>query len=141
MSNMDFFIWPRKMKSFLDSNINKKLKGTDFTASQVPFIIAIGEREGASMKVICGALGIDKGLATRVVKALVENGYVVNRSEVGRTSKLYLTDKGRWAFDLAMANMEQTLDQILECLDEHELSCLKEISRKIGDRLDELYKH
>jgi DNA-binding MarR family transcriptional regulator len=141
MSNKDYIIWPRKMKSFLDSKINKSLKAKDFTASQIPFIIAIAEREGLSMKDLCVELGIDKGLATRVVKALIENGHVVNKSESSRTYKLYLTDKGVEAFDFAMMNLEQTLEQVLECLDEQELGCLKTISRKLNNRLDELHKY
>lgn len=140
MSNIDHIVWPRKMKSFLDSNINKKLKGTDFTASQIPFIIAMAEMEGASMKDLSAVLGIDKGLATRVVKALIENGYAVNRSGAGRTYRLYLTDKGRWALDLAIENMEQAIGQVLECLNEQELACLKDIVRKLNNRLDELQR-
>ena len=141
MSNKDYIIWPRKMKSFLDSKINKSLKAKDFTASQIHFIIAIAEREGLSMKDLCVELGIDKGLPTRVVKALIENGHVVNKSESSRTYKLYLTDKGVEAFDFAMMNLEQTLEQVLECLDEQELGCLKTISRKLNNRLDELHKY
>ena len=132
---------PKKMKSVLDSNVNKRLKGTDLTASQVPFIIEIAEREGLSVKDLCMALGVDKGLATRVIKALIENGYVVNRSESGRMYRLYLTEKGREAHDLSMSILEQTIGQILECLDEQELHCLEEISKKLNKRLDELYNY
>jgi len=141
MSIKDYMASPKKMKSVLDSNVNKRLKGTDLTASQVPFIIEIAEREGLSVKDLCMVLGVDKGLATRVIKALIENGYVVNRSESGRTYRLFLTEKGREAHDLSMSILEQTIGQILECLDEQELRCLEEISKKLNKRLDELYKY
>lgn len=141
MSGRDYFVWPRKLKSFLDSNINKSLKDKDFTASQIPFIVEIAEHEGLSLKDLCMSLGIDKGLATRVVQALIENGFVTNKSESGRAYKLYLTDKGREAFDLAITNLEKTLNQVLECLDENELAYLKAISKKLNNRLDELHEY
>lgn len=139
MSNLDYLISPKKMKTFLDSSINKGLKDKDFTASQAHFLRAIGEKRGASMKDLCLTLGVNKGLGTRAIKALIKNGYVVNRSESSRTYKLYLTDKGREGLDLAMDTLERALGQVFECLDEQELKCLEKITKKINDRLDELY--
>jgi DNA-binding MarR family transcriptional regulator len=141
MSIKDYVASPKKMKSVLDSNVNKGLKETDLTASQVPFILEMAEKEGLSMKDLCVTLGLDKGLATRAIRTLIKNGYVVNKNESSKTSQLYLTDKGKEAYNLSIAVLEQTLGQILECLDEQELRCLEEIINKLNKRLDELYKY
>jgi DNA-binding MarR family transcriptional regulator len=129
------------MRSFMDSNINKMLKGSDFTASQLPFIMEIGNNEGISMKDLSTAIGADKGFTTRVIQALIGNGLVENRSESVRTYKLYLTAKGREAFDFSCAAMEDLLGKLLECLDEREMEQLRGISVKINKRLDDLYEY
>lgn len=125
----------------MDSRINKVLKGKDFTASQLPFIMEIGKNEGISMKDLSAAIGADKGLTTRVMQTLMANGFVENRSESARTYRLYLTDKGREAFEYSKAAMCKLMEQILECLTEDDMEHLRTISTKVNKRLDELYEY
>jgi len=141
MDNRDLFISPKRMRSFIDSNINRMLKDEDFTASQLPFIMEIGRSEGVSMKELCTALGADKGLTTRVVRLLIQNGLVENRSEAVRTYRLHLTEKGREAFERSKAAMEELFDRLLDCLDEEEKDQLRRISAKLNRRLDEMYEY
>ena len=109
MSNRDLFISPKKMISFMDAQVNKVLKDKDLKASQIPFIMEIGNKEGVSMKDLCTLTGADKGMTTRVVKALIDNGLVENRSESVRTYELYLTEKGREAYRFS----EEALEEII----------------------------
>ncbi len=141
MDKSDLFISPKKMRSFMDSRMNRILKDKDLTASQIPFIMEIGKNEGLSMKELCTSLGADKGLTTRVVQTLIANGLVDNRSESSRTYRLYLTVKGRDAFCDSKEAMEIILDQVLECLDEEDLEHFRKITEKINKRLDELYTY
>jgi DNA-binding MarR family transcriptional regulator len=141
MENCDLFISPKKMRSFMDSRINKMLKDKDYTASQLPFIMEIGRNEGVSMKDLSTAIGADKGLTTRVIQTLIANGFVENRSESIRTYRLYLTEKGMEAYSYSKATMDKLLDQLLECLTEEDKDRFRAISLKINKRLDELYQY
>lgn len=141
MKNKDLLISPQKTKSFMTSYMNKKLKDEEFKTSQVPFIIEIGNNEGGSMKELSIATGSDKGLTTRVVKTLIENGLVKNKSESSRTYELYLTKKGREAYDVSTVVLDQTMEYIFGCLDEEDLKNMRIISAKINKRLDESYKY
>ena len=141
MNYRDLFVPFKKMRSILGSSMNKILKDKDFTASQVPFIMEIGENEGISMKNLSTGLGADKGLTTRVVRTLIDNGFVENKDGSARTYRLYLTEKGNEAFDLSATTMDQALSRIFDCLDEDDVNNLMKISAKMSKRLDELYKY
>ena len=141
MRNKDLFVSPQKMKSYWGSQMNKLLKGKDFSSSQVTFILTIGENEGISMKDICSTLGADKGLTTRVIRALIEKGLVVNRSESNRTYSLFLTEKGREAYELSTDVLGKALEQLLEGLDEKDIEDLRRITKKIERRIDDLYEY
>lgn len=141
MENCDLFISPKKMRSFMDSHINKLLRDKDFTAAQLPFIMTIGTNEGISMKDLSTKVGADKGLTTRVIQTLIMNGFVENRSGSSRTYQLYLTSKGREAFDYSWAAMDRLMGQLLECLSEEDKAHFRVISAKLNKRLDELYEY
>lgn len=141
MRNRDLFISPKKMRSFMNAQVNRLLKDKEFKASHIPFILEIGNHEGVSMKDLCTLTGADKGLTTRVVKALIENGFVENRSERSRTYELSLSEKGREAYRFSEAAMERILGQLLECLDEKDIEDIRRVSAKLDKRLDELYKY
>lgn len=141
MNYRDLVVPLKKMRSILDSSMNKTLKDKDFTASQVPFIMEIGDNEGISMKNLSTGLGADKGLTTRVVRTLIDNGFVENKGGSPRSYRLYLTEKGREAFDLSARTVDQALDQIFGCLDDEDVENLRKISIKMNKRLDELYKY
>jgi DNA-binding MarR family transcriptional regulator len=141
MNNKNLFVSPQKMKSYWGTQMSKMLKGEDFTSSQVPFIITIGENEGISMKDVCAALGADKGLTTRVIRTLIEKGLVENRGGSARTYRLYLTKEGKDAYNVSTTTMGKVLEQLLNCLDEKDKENLRKITEKIDRRLDELYEY
>jgi DNA-binding MarR family transcriptional regulator len=141
MSNKDLFVSPQKMKSYWGAQMNKMLKGKDFSSSQVPFIMIIGDSEGISMKEVCTALGADKGLTTRVVRTLIDKGLVENRNEYGRSYKLHLTESGRDAYQFSTEAMDKSMQQLLEVLDDEDLEDMKRIARKIERRIDDLYEY
>jgi DNA-binding MarR family transcriptional regulator len=141
MRNKDLFVSPQKMKSYWGSQMNKMLKGKDFSSSQVAFILTIGDNAGISMKDVCATLGADKGFTTRVIRALIEKGLVVNRSESSRTYKLYLTETGREAYDLSTDVLDKALEQLLKGLEEKDIEDLRRITKKIERRIDDLYEY
>ncbi|MEI6795305.1 MAG: MarR family transcriptional regulator [Methanomassiliicoccales archaeon] len=141
MRNKDLFVSPQKMKSYWGSQMNRMLKGENFSSSQVAFILTIGDNEGISMKEVCAALGADKGLTTRVIRNLIEKDLVVNRNESSRTYKLSLTETGREAYDLSTKALDKALEQLLEDLDEKDLEDMRRIAKKIESRIDDLYEY
>ncbi|OPY34582.1 MAG: transcriptional repressor MprA [Methanomassiliicoccales archaeon PtaU1.Bin124] len=141
MGHCDMMISPKKMKSIIDSHMNRMLKDKDFSAAQVPFILEIGRNEGISMKDLCISLGADKGLVTRVVRNLIDSELVENRSETVRTYRLFLTEKGREAFADSTSTLDEAFDQVFSCLDEKDKVDMARIFAKINKKLDELYKY
>jgi DNA-binding MarR family transcriptional regulator len=141
MKNQDLFISPRKMKSFMDTHLNKMLKDQELKSSQVHFIMMIGEDEGCSMKELSMIVGSDKGLTTRVVGTLIKNGYVENKSGSGRTYSLYLTEKGREAYDQCRTAADKLVDILIGCLDAEDVEHMRTIATKINKRLDESYRY
>jgi DNA-binding MarR family transcriptional regulator len=141
MRNKGLFVSPQKMKSYWGSQMNKTLKGKDFSSSQVPYILTIGDNEGISMKDVCATLGADKGFTTRVIRTLIEKGLVVNRSESSRTYKLYLTETGRGAYNLSTKVLGKAMEQLLKGLDDKDIEDMRRISEKIERRIDELYEY
>jgi DNA-binding MarR family transcriptional regulator len=114
MTSYDQMISPKKMKSILDSQMNKVLKEVGFTASQVPFILEIGVNEGISMKELSIFLGADKGLTAKVVHSLIKNGLVENRSESSRKYRLFFTRKGKEAYVLSKTTLDNILSKVFE---------------------------
>jgi DNA-binding MarR family transcriptional regulator len=141
MRYKNLFVSPQKMKSYWGSQMNKMLKGKDFSSSQVPFILTIGGNEGISMKDVCATLGADKGFTTRVIRTLIEKGLVVNRSESSRTYKLYLTETGREAYDLSTNVRDKAVEQLLNGLDERDIEDMRRITEKIERTIDDLYEY
>jgi DNA-binding MarR family transcriptional regulator len=141
MDNKDWYSSPKKTKSFIDSRMNKMLKDKCFTASQIPYIMAIGETEGISLKQLSIVVGGDKGLTTRVTHTLIKNGLAVNNSESSKTYRLFLTDKGKEAYIISKETVEKTVGTLFECLDEDDIKHLRKISDKINKRLEELYEY
>jgi DNA-binding MarR family transcriptional regulator len=141
MRNKDLFVSPQKMKSYWRSQMNRMLKGEDFSSSQVPYILTIGDNDGISLKDLCTTIGADKGLTTRVIRSLIEKGLVENRSGSSKPYKLYLTGTGREAYDLSKSVMERAMEQLLEGLDEKDMEDLGRISQKLERRIDDLYEY
>jgi len=141
MKYQDLFVSPRKMKSVMDSQLNRLLKDTDIKSSHVPFILSIGKHEGCSMKDLCLMLGTDKGLVTRVVQNLIEGEFVENKSEGGRTYKLFLTEKGKKAFDISSNVIDQVIEDVIKVLDEDEIASMRRITAKIEKKLDDSYRY
>jgi DNA-binding MarR family transcriptional regulator len=141
MRNNSLFVSPQKMKSYWCSQMNRMLKGKDFSSSQMPFILTIGDNEGISMKEVCITTGVDKALTTRVIRSLIEKCLVENRSGSSKPYKLYLTKTGREAYDLSKNVRDQAMEQLLEGLDEKDMDDMRRITEKIEGRIDDLYKY
>lgn len=141
MYDSDLFIYSRKMKSFIDTNINMALKDHDFKACHVPFILEIGNNEGCSMKELSVLTGSDKGLTTRMVRTLIQSDYVTNITESNRTYRLYLTQKGVDAFNISKSAIEQVLSSLFKSLDETDKHNLKLITEKLSRRMDASYRY
>ncbi|MFA5312022.1 MAG: MarR family winged helix-turn-helix transcriptional regulator [Methanomassiliicoccales archaeon] len=141
MKYKDLFVSPQKMKSVMDSQVNRLLKDTGLKSSHLPFIISIGENDGCSMKDLCLMLGIDKGLVTRVVRALINDGLVINASQSGKTYKLSLTEEGREAFKISSNVIDQVIEDVINVLDEDDIIAMRRITAKMNKKFDESYKY
>jgi DNA-binding MarR family transcriptional regulator len=141
MSDSALFIYSRKMNAFSDTRINLLLKDQDLKACYVPYILEIGNNEGCSMKELSILTGSDKGLTTRMVRALIQSDYVTNITESNRTYRLYLTQKGVEAFDISKSAIEQVLNNLFESLDETDKHNLKVVTEKLSRRMDASYRY
>lgn len=86
-----------QMSRHLQTVINKRLEAYRITANQVPFLLVIARHKGLSQDDISNRVQIDKITTSKMVKKLVEAGYV-KKEDDGRDrrfSRVFLTDHGR----------------------------------------------
>ena len=88
----DLFVFPHRIKSYINSQLTIALKDHKTTSSQAPFLLCIGNNPGCSMKDVSIKMGADKSLVTHAVSHLMENCLVIDTSKVKKTYSLELTD-------------------------------------------------
>jgi DNA-binding MarR family transcriptional regulator len=92
----------------LQAMITLRLEAHHLTASHLPFLLAIARREGISQDELSVSVHADKATTSKVVKKLVEEGYVQKNADPRdrRFARLWLTDRG----GAALPAIRQILD-------------------------------
>lgn len=104
--------------------------------SSYNFLLNISEWEGCSQKQLCRHMAMDEALATRTIRSLVEQGYVVRKQEDfdRRSYSLYMTDQGKALIPLIRSTLIQWWSDITCDFNEEErtllMAQLKQMSEK-----------
>lgn len=76
---------------------NEVLEQYDLGSGTYPYLLSLYNNEGINQNQISKELDVDKAMSARVIKRLIDIGYVKKEADQAdsRAYKLYLTDKGK----------------------------------------------
>lgn len=115
----------RRFNRFYTSQLgllNRGIHDTPFTLSEARVLYELAHRGEAAASEIAGALGIDAGYLSRILKKFRARRLVARRAEPddARRSRLSLTDRGREAFETLNALSDRQVIDILARLPDHD---------------------
>lgn len=102
-----------------------------------PVLLTIHFNEGLSQNELSKILDFNKGAIAKLVKTLVEGGYITKTLDEHdkRAHKLYLTDKGRKVIPKLFEFESQWTEKVIENISDDELKTLETILEKIKGNL------
>lgn len=122
--------------------VNASLKNEGLTHGEANIIAEISYNEGLSQEDLRKKVRIDKSAITRVLKGLIEKGYV--RREINLTdhrfSCLYLTDKANDKLEYIFNTFKQSSIWLLEGLDEKEIETIMSLLSKMCENVGKKVK-
>jgi len=100
--------------------LDRHILNSVFSLPEARILYELSHREGIQASGIIDSLGIDKGYLSRILDQFVRQKLIVRkRSEAdGRLMHIYLTDKGRAAFEKLDRASDEQLKQLLSALSE-----------------------
>lgn len=112
--------------------LEKKLEKFSLSIGTYPFLLTLNENEGVCQNKISNELNVDKAMATRNVRKLIELGYIrkEGNKEDTRAYKLYITSKGKdiipevieiikeWIDILVDGSSEEKIDESIRFLEQ-----------------------
>lgn len=127
-------IAPRMIREHIGSRMNKAFMDEGITASMGQFILEIGGNPGISLKGLSSNLSVDKSLATRTVRMLMDRGVAVD-SGPGRRFSLHLTDYGEDVSCRMRFELESILRDLFSDVTEEEMVIFRRVVDKIRGRI------
>ena len=119
--------------------IRSELEPYDFNRGEFPLLFKLIKKgDGITQKEICEMLYISKSTTSKIIKRLVEKGYLRKEKdpEDKRASRIFLTDKKEEIEDLIKEIDQKAENKMLEGFDEEEREELRNYLERILDNLD-----
>lgn len=126
--------------SVMSFMVKEALAGQEIGYVEWVYLLAIGDRQGCSIKDICIANSMDKGQATKVIRKLICQGYVEDGSR-GKAYVLNLTGKGRLAYAYCCKIFDDIMSRILQDLTDEQRKQLEDINNRLNCSLKSLYRY
>ena len=117
--------------------INRKLETYNMTNGQYLFFVAISHHEGLCQEELGQMLKIDKITTSKMLKKLVEEGYLkkVRDPRDKRFWRLYLTEKGTTTAPFVHEILDETTTILAEGLTEAEGQQVRALLRQMLDNI------
>ena len=135
MNRCEVDINPRAIKNYIEKRVSQTSESMGLKRTHGQFLKTIYDNEGLSLKELSNEMYVDKSLTTRVIKSLIDNGFVINMNNESREYRLYLTDKGNDAVSKIEKIVNDTWDELLSELTDNEMETLTRIHMKINEKL------
>ena len=135
MNRCEVDINPRAIKNYIEKRVSQTSESMGLKRTHRQFLKTIYENEGLSLKELSNEMYVDKSLTTRVIKSLIDNGFVINMNNESREYRLYLTDKGNDAVSKIEKIVNDAWDELLSELTDDEMETLTRIHIKINEKL------
>lgn len=116
--------------------INCAMKKYNLGYSCWNFLLYISKNSGTSQKEMCMALAVDEALATRAVKRLHEQGFILRRKTYGksRSYALYLTEQGEYIIPELRRFLGQWWEDVAGDMGKEEWSLLNRLMEEMAAR-------
>jgi len=118
--------------------IREELEPYDFNRGEFPLLFKlIKHGDGVTQKEICGKLHVSKSTTSKIIKSLVEKGYLRKErdKEDKRASRVFLTDKRDEIEHLIKEIDEKAENKMLEGFEDKEKEELREYLEHILENL------
>ena len=135
MNRCEVDINPRAIKNYIEKRVSQTSESMGLKRTHGQFLKTIYDNEGLSLKELSNEMYVDKSLTTRVIKSLIDNGFVINMNNESREYRLYLTDKGNDAVSKIKKIVNDAWDELLSELTDDEMETLTRIHMKINEKL------
>ena len=135
MNRCEVDINPRAIKNYIEKRVSQTSESMGLKRTHGQFLKTIYDNEGLSLKELSNEMYVDKSLTTRVIKSLIDNGFVINMNNESREYRLYLTDKGNDAVSKIEKIVNDAWDELLSELTDNEMETLTRIHMKINEKL------
>ena len=135
MNRCEVDINPRAIKNYIEKRVSQTSESMGLKRTHGQFLKTIYDNEGLSLKELSNEMYVDKSLTTRVIKSLIDNGFVINMNNESREYRLYLTDKGNDAVSKSEKIVNDAWDELLSELTDDEMETLTRIHMKINEKL------
>ena len=129
--------YPDRMSRCLKVLAEESLEGTALKPHHVPFIFAVGTRDGVSQKELCAVIPVDKSRVSTVIPELMGMGLVYNGSS-RKTWEVRLTDAGREAFRTIEKGVSSLCEEVFGPFSEEDLKSFVGMTVKVNARIDEV---
>ncbi len=119
--------------------IRSELEPYDFNRGEFPLLFKLIKKgDGVTQKEICEMLYISKSTTSKIIKRLVEKGYLRKEKDPDdkRASRIFLTEKKDKIEDLIKEIDQKAENKILEGFDKEEKEELRSYLERILDNLD-----
>lgn len=103
----------------LQTYINLAFKAIDLNYWECIFIVNLYDNEGINQEMLSSILLIDKAIATKTIKSLVNKGFIIRKvcEKDKRAKNLYLSDKGKEYKEQIFYLIEKWIDYISDGID------------------------
>lgn len=135
MNRCEVDINPRAIKNYIEKRVSQTSESMGLKRTHGQFLKTIYDNEGLSLKELSNEMYVDKSLTTRVIKSLIDNGFVINMNNESREYRLYLTNKGNDAVSKIEKIVNDAWDELLSELTDDEMETLTRIHMKINEKL------
>ena len=88
MNRCEVDINPRAIKNYIEKRVSQTSESMGLKRTHGQFLKTIYDNEGLSLKELSNEMYVDKSLTTRVIKSLIDNGFVINMNNESREYRL-----------------------------------------------------
>lgn len=123
------------------SVVSHLLEQQDISFSQLPFIMELYTEQGLSQEALVAKVQVDKALATRVLKQLVDKELITRERNPNdaRSKLVYLTDKALVLKSDLLTIIADWNDALSAGISDEDLATVKRVNRKMIENIKEKY--
>lgn len=125
-------VLPRAVKVYIHRKMAPVSEELGITPGSAPFLSVIQMNPGISLKGLSENLMVDKALSTRMVKQLIEGGFVQDMDSDGKEYRLRATRKGDEALKVISSELDKIWSELFKYVTDEEREAFFCVTDKIS---------